>query len=47
MPQESITILPYAILSYLSYHTSNNMMLLSEPNIGPETFDRVNTGLSP
>lgn len=44
--QESITALPYAILSFLSYHRSSNMKLLSEPDIEPEIYDRVNTGLS-
>lgn len=43
-PQENITVLSCAILSTLLYHTSSTMKLLSESDIKPEFFDKVNAG---
>lgn len=44
-PKEASVFYPMP-LQVVSYHTSSNIKSLSETDIEPEIFDRVNIGLS-
>lgn len=43
---EKTSVSYHTPLWLVSYHTSSNIKFLSETDIEPEIFDRVNTGLS-